>query len=133
MAERTKIRNLILGEKLPQLSPDDSPVGVDLLELDPEWVWIAEQRGEPVGFLVGGNLHGLLVLMRIIVSPESDCPTIPLLLLRRALRVAKQRGCVGWITILSDESVAEVKLMRIAMRHNDLLIPHRGVWAMGRL
>lgn len=125
------IRNLREGETLPVISsPDGLPLGFEGLPLDHEWVWLAEQAGRCVGILITAPAHSILMIFRITMASDAPSSTA-LLLLRRAFREARQRGCAGWMSVLADQSPAEVRLMRIAMRVEATCIPMSGMWVGG--
>lgn len=126
-----KIRNLRTGEALPVISPSDGlPIGFEGLPLDHEWVWLAEHHGQCVGILIAAPAHSILLIFRITLTSTAPAAAA-LLLLRRAFRDARARGCAGWMSVLADQSPAEVRLMRIAMRVQATCIPMSGMWAGG--
>lgn len=132
MQRKLFIRNMQQGERLPAMA--NGEFGFEHLPLEAEWCWIAEIDQQPSAVLIGGQAHGLFLLFRlIVVAPSSSIPSLPLLLLRRAFRDAKERGCLGFLTVLDDAKPAEVKLMRLILRQGGSLIPHNGAYGAGRL
>lgn len=131
---KTLVRNLRPDEPLPPIpTPDHSPIGFESLPLDHEWIWVMERDSKIVGLLIGGHLHGLLCLARMVIAPDAP-PLAPMLLLRRALSDAQARGCLGYLTFLDDAQPAEVKCMRIATRAGgNKLISVSGVWVIGSI
>jgi len=127
------VRTLRAGEPLPTLpSPDGLPLGFESLPLDHDWIWLAEHDAACVGILITAPAHGILLLFRITMAPDAP-PAAALLLLRRAFREARVRGCAGWMTVLQDSSEAEVRLMRVLTRMwpQPTSIPMSGMWAGG--
>lgn len=132
--QRTTIRLLTLEDKIPfaSLSRGGIPVGWEQFDLDPEWTWVATRGLEITGLLVTGYCFPFILLLRIAATPTAS-PTTSLLLLRSALRDAKRRGLVGYLTFLSDSAAAEGALMRIVQRAEGKMLPASGVWAFGQL
>src|SRR5713226_2015663 len=129
------VRNLLPDEPLPTIpSSDGLPLGFENLPIDRDWIWIAIHNVDPLpcACLIGSPAHGLFMILRIVATSSAP-PLTSLILLRKALRAARTRGCVAWMTSLSDDSPLEVKLMRIAHRNGGKLWPFSGVWAAGEL
>ena len=128
------VRLLRLDDEVPyaSLQRGGIPLGWEHIGLDPEWTWVAEHQGSIVGILVCGYIFPMLLLSRIAMAPSAP-PATPLLLLRRAMRDARRRGLVGYLTFLSDSAAAEGQLMRIVQRTHGEMLPASGVWAWGKL
>lgn len=103
------IRNLKPGEKLPEA------LFVGFVELDPDWVWVAEVDDVIVGALLGTPAHGIFLMLRIIGLPEAP-KFWALGILRRSLEDAAQRGFRSYICFLGNSSIEDIKLCRLAAR-----------------
>jgi hypothetical protein len=114
--------------------------------LVPEWAWVVEAGEEaegrstsslPFALVVTSFSHGWLVLWRVLaISPLP--PTIPLTWFMEALpqifTTAAERGCVGFLTLLSDNRPEEVKMARIiAALPGAAVLPFSGSMGVGRL
>jgi len=109
------VRNLRPEESLPmQLRDTGMPYLIG------EWAWVVESSDStPFALIVTSFAHGWLVLWRILsVSPLPS--TVPLNWFLEALpqvfAVARERGCVGFLTLLADNRPEEVKMARIVQR-----------------
>jgi hypothetical protein len=89
----------------------------ELLTLDPEWVWLAEDaEGSVVGILIAAPCHGLVFVWRVKILPTAP-PWALGKLLRRFIRDLRRRGCLGYIAFLDIcAQPAEQALARIAYR-----------------
>ena len=143
MGRAVHVRNLRDGEAA-NLPPDLQNHGMPYLV--PEWAWVVEPvsplgpfgpPARPFALIVASFSHGWLVLWRILaISPLPS--GIPLNWIMEALpRVfadARPRGCVGFMTMLSDNKPAEVKMARIVQRlWYGKLEPFQGSIAAGML
>jgi hypothetical protein len=106
--------------------------GYEAFPIDQQWQWVAVVDGRIVGQLLGANMHGLLFILRLTMLADAP-PSCLLCLLRQAFRDAEAQGCMAYMTFLSDQQPAEVKLMRIVQRHNGYLESFSGAVAAGRL
>ncbi len=88
----------------------------ELLKLDSDWVWLAEDGDRVVGVLIAASCHGLVFIWR--VKMVADAPHWALgRLFRRFIRDLRRRGCLGYITFLDVVNrPAEQALARIAFR-----------------
>lgn len=138
-----RVRNLRDGEA-SSLPPDLQDTGMPFLV--PEWVWVVEPVSplgpfapaqSPFALIVGSFAHGWLVLWRVLaVSPLPS--TIPLNWFLEALpqvfAEARQRGCVGFLTLLADDRPEEVKIARILQRMaGAAILPFQGSIGAGFL
>ena len=114
--------------------------------LVPEWVWVVEPVSPlgpfapappPFALVVSSFAHGWLVLWRVLaLSPLP--PGIPLNWFLEAIpqvfAAARQRGCVGFLTLLADNRPEEVKMARIITRlvHGGIM-PFQGSIGAGML
>jgi len=129
-------RNLREGDQYT-LPPDLQNHGMPYLV--PEWAWVVEAEEQPTPFalVVASFSHGWLVLWRVLaISPLP--PTIPLTWFMEALpqifTTAAERGCVGFLTLLSNDRPEEVKMARIiAALPGAAILPFSGSMGVGRL
>lgn len=144
MSRALHVRNLRLGEQetLPAALLD---TGMPFLV--PEWVWVVEPVSvlgpfdpvppQPFALVVTSFSHGWLVLWRVLaLSPLP--PTIPLNWFLEAIpqvfAAARQRGCVGFLTLLADNRPEEVKMARIIQRLDGAkILPFQGSMGVGTL
>jgi hypothetical protein len=96
--------------------------------LDPNWTWIVEHEERAIAIIVCSYANGMLIFWRILSTPEANrvqrlwfMDSLPLVLSN-----ARQRGCVGYLTMLEDHHPACVKLARIVARTGGVLIPFIG-------
>jgi len=131
---RTRVRQLSPTDTIPfsSLQRGGVPIGWENLTLDPEWTWISENGSGITGLLICGYCFPFLLILRIAATPTAS-PATPLLLLRQAMRDARRRGLVGYLTFLSDSAAAEGALMRIVQRADGQILPSSGAWAFGKL
>jgi hypothetical protein len=96
--------------------------------LDPEWCWVVEYEGRAIALTVCSFAHGMLIFWRILSTPEAMC--VCRSWFYRALPIvldnARQRGCVGYLTMLEDHHPACVKIARIVARTGGVLVPFIG-------
>jgi len=106
------VRTLKKGEYLPA----SLEVGLDLLgKLDPDWIWIATRFGLVTGVLAASPCHGVAVIWRVIATEEAS-QTCVVRLLRAFLKEIRQRGFVGYITILDRHRPEEQQFQSIVQK-----------------
>ena len=133
--QRVSIRNLLPTDTIPfaDMQRGGLPVGFESFPLDCDWTWVALADNAIVALLVAGCAQSLLLLLRMTATPQAPA-CVALLLLRKAFKDARRRGCLGFLTFLADSAAAESQLMRIVQRAGGDLTPSpSGVWASGRL
>jgi hypothetical protein len=87
-----------------------------LLDLDPEWVWLAREGDAIVGILIAAPCHGLVFIWRLKMLPSAQ-PMALLKLLRAFIRDLRRRKCLGWMALLDIVGRSqEQALARIAFR-----------------
>jgi hypothetical protein len=118
----------VLPEELrTQVFPPDPPYTLDFSQ-----VWVAESEGRVCAFLVTAIAHELAVFLRIAAT--KDAPHMwAVVLLRRALSDLKQRGCQGFLVLLSDSKPMEQKLANIVLRYGGAIEPVTGSWGAARI
>jgi Acetyltransferase (GNAT) domain len=123
-------RNLRSGEEIP------FDTGLGPLQLDPEWVWVAEYEDQIVAVLVGSEAHGMLLLWRMVSVPEAPKTAI-LVLLRRVMADARDRGLNFYATFLHAEkeerlTAMQNKLAKLMAHTQAGSVARCGVFVVGR-
>jgi len=142
MSQAVHVRNLREGEA-NTLPPALLDHGMPFL--DPQWVWLVEPPNPlgpfapvappPFALVVASFAHGWLVLWRVLaLSPLPSA--IPLNWFLEAIpqvfAAARQRGCVGFLTLLADNRPEEVKMARIIQRLDGAkILPFQGSMGVG--
>jgi len=87
----------------------------ELLDLDKEWIWLARDGDEVVGFLMACNCHGLAIIWRVKMIPGHGWALGRLL--RDFIRDLRKRKILGYVTFLDIITRSEEQaLMRILFR-----------------
>jgi hypothetical protein len=126
-----RVRNLRKGEAAtlpPALLDHGMPYLVE------DWVWVVESDEHPGPFalIVASFCHGWLLLSRLLaLSPLP--PGIPLTWFLethpQVFAEARARGCVGFLTLLSEDRPEEAQMARIAVKlAGGTVLP--GHWSM---
>lgn len=102
------VRNLILGEELPP----ELVTGYEKGQCDPDWIWVADYNGKPVGILVTAPAHIAVILLRLVMA-EGAPPTAAGALLAQAFAEMKARGYSGYIIWLGETQSVEKQLLRM--------------------
>lgn len=145
---RVHVRNLRPGESA---SLPAALLGHGMPYLAEDWVWVVELAPDvtdpiavltnsppvPFAIIIASFAHGWAVLWRVIaLSPLPS--TVPLTWFLEAIpqvfAEARLRGCVGFLTLLSDDRSAETKIARIITRlaHGGIM-PFQGSIGAGML
>lgn len=112
-----KIRQMRKREVLP------IKTGMEPLELDHEWVWVAEddRTGVVVGVLILAPCHGSIFVVRVVAGPDA-----PVTWLRRILthagRAVLERGYKVAFTYFNLDRPNEMRLAKLMMGHG---VPER--------
>jgi len=122
-----KIRNLVVGEELPPRLK----TGFEATQM-PEWIWIAERDGKPVGSLITAPAHIIIILLRLCMTEDAQ-PTDVRALLLRAIRESKIRGYKGYLSYLDPELPHEKALMSIIEMSHGFSFKKPQVACFGRL
>jgi hypothetical protein len=85
-----------------------------------DWAWVVEADDYPTPFtlVVTSFAHGWLVLWRVLaISPLPSIVPLTWFLeaLPQVFAEARARGCVGFLTLLSEDRPEEAKLARIVV------------------
>jgi len=89
--------------------------GWELLNIDPNWIFVVHYRQEIVGVLLACNCHGLAMIWRIKMLKTAPAHCL-LFLLRDFVRIIKKRGCMGFMAFCELDKPNEQALIRIAKR-----------------
>ena len=93
----------------------DIITGLEPIELDMDWVWVAEHEGKQVAAVVAANFHGIAYCVRLVAIPDAP-PTAVRQLLRGASRDARARGTKGFAVMFDITNPTERKLWQLAKR-----------------
>lgn len=102
-----KVRTLERGEVLPAALQ----TGYEKTE-QPDWIWVVERDGKPVAVLVTSPAHIMVILIRILATPEAQGADVRSLLLH-AFREMRARGYKGYTTWLDPTKAPENAFIRI--------------------
>lgn len=108
----------------------DLVTGLEPLELDMDWVWVAEKDGQQICAIVVGNFHKVAFLMRMVAVPDAP-PSAVLRLLREAGEECQKRGLLGFVVMFELTHPVEKKLWKIAKRFGAIQIGKVHTLAMG--
>ena|SRR5208283_1337761 len=98
----------------PESLPESFEAGFDQLgQLDPQWVWVAERRGQIVGCIVASPCHGVALIWRLYSKTGADC-LLPMC--RRFMADCRKRGVKGYMTFVDLNIPAQSKLQRLLKR-----------------
>ena len=96
--------------------PPEWGLGFDSLRsLDPDWLWVAERSGVPLGAVLASPCHGTAVIWRV-VAPGPDSALVTRRLLHAFLRDICRRNLLGYIAMLNLDVPTQRKLARIIQR-----------------
>jgi hypothetical protein len=123
-----KIRNLVLGEELPEKLKTGFEVGA----CDPKWIWIAEHAGKPCGILVTAPCHVLVIFVRLIATEDAPPATV-LILLGEAAKEMAMRGYMGYATWLNPMLPEESALLAIIKNFGGVQMQDVQVACAGKL
>lgn len=84
-------------ERLPEALKEGE--SWELLSIDPEWVWLAEDGGKVVGILIAAPCHGMVFIWRVKMLPEASYWSLGKLF-RNFIRDLRKRKCLGYIAFL---------------------------------
>ena len=118
---KVRIRN---PEKL------DIITGLEPMELDMDWVWVAEQQGKQIAVMVAANFHGMAFMLRLIALPEAP-PSTVLHLLREASKEAQKRGTKGFASMFDLTVPVERRMWTLAKKMGAVQIGKVHILAMG--
>lgn len=99
------VRTLREGEPMPQ----HLGTGFEAMQVNPEWVWIAESDRQIVGILLAGACHGLIYVMRICTQ-KGCSPMVIRKLMEKTRQDSAARGFRGYFFHL--DPTTDHKLLR---------------------
>ena len=103
---------------------------VPLPQRDYCWVWVAYEHGEAKAVVYASDFHGIVMLSALRAMPGVR-PVVILRLLRALARTCHWRGYHQFMTFLSTETPAELKLLRIVQKFSHAsFAPAAGAWAV---
>ena len=104
-----KVRNLILGERLPKALQ----TGYETGQCDPRWIWLAEDdKGIPCALLVTSPAHIAVLLLRLVA--KADAPKYAVgSLLRQSFEEMHERGYKGYIVSFNPCHYVCMELLRM--------------------
>lgn len=103
-----KVRNLILGEELPP----ELVTGYEKGQCDPDWIWVIDYNGKPVGILVTAPAHVAVILLRLVMA-EGAPPTAAGILLAEAFKEMRARSYSGYILWLGETNSVETQILHL--------------------
>src|SRR5690349_5986125 len=89
------VRTMCQGERLPE----GLRTGYEGGRCDPNWIFLVERDGKPVSILVAAPVHIVVLLVRMVSTPEAHVNDIRSLLVY-FVKTVKERGYSGYITYL---------------------------------
>lgn len=126
MIGQIEVRNRYPGEEIPA----ELMVGIEPFHIVEDWQWVVEYEGKIVAQILTAPAHGLLIFLRMMSTRDAP-PSWLVLALRTIMADARARGLFGFLTLLQDSKLKEVKLMRMTQRNGGMLLPFSGVLAFG--
>lgn len=110
------VRLLRPNEPIPRNLPHGLPA--DYVIRQPEWVWIAEENGEPLAMLIAGPVQNIVYLMRICATSKEPArgAAALMLLYRTALADMRQRGYNAYMVHLQPETPFGERMLRAIRR-----------------
>jgi hypothetical protein len=120
------IRNIVPGEALPP----EFKTGFETGSM-PEWIWLAERDGKVVGMLVAAPAHIVVILLRLISTPEAHPNDVRTLLIR-VMHDIKERGFKAYVTWLDPTREIENSLLEIVELSGGVKFPNQQVMVFGR-
>jgi hypothetical protein len=121
------VRNLRTNESMP----DGIETGFEKLRVMPEWCWIAEHEGEPMGVLMGAPCHGIVYLVRLCVKHGIKNNTVPVALFRAFMRDCKERGFLAYFTHLDPTRDVERRMIGLCRQANGAQVTSPQVAVIG--
>jgi hypothetical protein len=107
----TTTTGLWQGEELPS----DMGIKMENFTLDPDWVWLAKYGDRIDGFLAAAPCHGIAMVVRLVLRPEADSWTLPLLL-RQFRNDALARGYNGFFAYMDPKRKEEFFIMKMVVK-----------------
>ena len=99
--------------------------------IDPDWVWLFQRRGEIVASLFAAPVHGVVFLLRLNAKPNNAIAIKTLM--EAAFKTMRERGFTMFFTFFDATRKEELKLARVAQRYGCQLLAYSGMIAVGRI
>lgn len=97
-----------------EVLPEELRTGYEGGNCDPDWIFLVERDGKPVGVLVSAPVHIAVMLVRMVTSEYAEVNDARSLLLH-FVKTIKERGYNGYFTYLGEDSELEKTLAKIIM------------------
>lgn len=123
------VRNLILGEELPDLLKTGFETGACT---DTSWIWVVEREGQIVASLIACPAHIVVILLRLVATPDAHPLDVRALLLKATLDI-KERGYNGYMVWADPNRQNEKSLIDIVIASGGVQLPGTQVACAGRL
>jgi hypothetical protein len=120
------IRTMRKGEALPP----ELKTGYERGNSMPEWIFLAEEDGQPTAILVAAPAHIVVVLMRVVATPKAKVTALRSLLLY-FLETIRERGYNGYFVMINPEIQQEAALGRIVEATGGVKIPEPHYFCVG--
>ena len=126
--ETIEVRNLHDSERLPLALCEGFPCDWNF---DRKWTWVAVVDQEIVGYLLAGEIQGIVMLM-MVRSKDRHTVVLPKLF-RTFLKDSLARGFTGYMVHFNTEKPEQMKLLRIAKRTGAIVFPFKIVCVGGKI
>jgi hypothetical protein len=123
-----KVRNFIFGEELPEMLR----TGFEGGNCMPEWYWVVERDGKIVASLIAAPAHIVVILLRLVATPDAEPFDVRALLLRATIDI-KARGYNGYMVWADPNRQNEKSLIDIVIASGGVQLPGTQVACAGRL
>ena len=110
--------------------PQHLATGFEAMQIDREWVWIAESDGQIVGILLAGACHGLIYLMRVCTQKGCN-PMVVRNLIEKTRQDCAARGFKGYFFHL--DPTMDQKLLRACRKYGGMQLTTPQVIVVGSL
>jgi hypothetical protein len=101
--------------------PQHLGTGFENMPVMKSFCWVAEYNGSVVGMLMAAPCHGLLYIARLRIEDGAPRATA-LLLFRKMMRDAKERGLLGYFTHIDPSRESERAMIPICRKAKGLQI-----------
>jgi hypothetical protein len=124
-----EVRNYKIGEDLPEQLRTGFESGKCT---DPAWIWVVERDGRIVASLIACPAHIVVILLRIVATPDAHPLDVRALLLKATLDI-KARGYNGYMVWADPNRQNEKSLIDIVLASGGVQLPGTQVACAGRL
>jgi hypothetical protein len=122
------VRNFKLGEELPE----QLRTGFEGGNCMPEWYWVVERDGKIVASLIAAPAHIVVILLRLVATPDAEPFDVRSLLLRATIDI-KARGYNGYMVWADPNRQNEKSLIDIVIASGGVQLPGTQVACAGKL